>query len=117
MKYLVLLYSDEQEWESATDAEREAVFAAHGAFDEAVRARATMLGGEALAGTDTTTTLSPSHGGAPRTVTDGPYAESVEQLGGFYLVEASDLDQMIELSHALPAGYTVEIRPVVEIDF
>ncbi|MGC1208545.1 MAG: YciI family protein [Ornithinimicrobium sp.] len=116
MKYLVLMYADEQRWESATEAEQEAVMAAHGAFDEAVRARAEMLGGEALAPADTTTTLGPTKTGTPRAATDGPYAETVEHLGGYYVVEAADLDQMIELCHALPDDYTLEIRPIVELD-
>ncbi len=116
MKYLVLMYAGEQRWESATEAEQEAVMAAHGAFDEAVRARAEMLGGEALAPADTTTTLGPTKTGTPRAATDGPYAETVEHLGGYYVVEAADLDQMIELCHALPDDYTLEIRPIVELD-
>ncbi len=116
MKYLVVMYADEQRWESATEAEQEAVMAAHGAFDEAVRTRAQMLGGEALAPADTTTTLGPTTGGSSRAVTDGPYAETVEHMGGYYVVEAADLDQMIELCHALPEDYTLEIRPIVEFD-
>lgn len=116
MKYLVLMYEDEERWQSASKDEHAAVMAAHVAFDEAVRARAEMLGGEALATADMTTTLGPTSAGSPRAVTDGPYAETVEHVGGFYLVEANDLDQMIELCHILPDSYTVEIRPVVKVD-
>lgn len=116
MKYLILMFGDEQRWAAATDAEREAELDAHRAFSAAVAQRATMLGGEALAGADTTTALGPPTHGGQRPVTDGPYAETVEQLGGFYLVQAGDLDLMVDLCQQLPAAYTLEIRPVLEVD-
>lgn len=72
MKYLILMYGDEQRWAAATDAERVAELDAHRAFSAAVAQRATMLGGEALAGADTTTALGPATHGGQRPVTDGP---------------------------------------------
>lgn len=116
MKYLVLMYGDEQRWETASDTERDAVVDAHRAFSEAVAERATMCSGEALATAHTTTTLRPAGADGRRELTDGPYAETVEQLGGFYVVEAPDLDLVTELCHELPGYYTLEIRPVVEVD-
>jgi hypothetical protein len=73
-----------------------------------------MLAGEALTGVATATTLRPD-GDGRRVVTDGPYAETAEQLGGFYVVEAPDLDTMTELCALLPAGYTLEVRPVADL--
>ena len=110
MKYAVLIYQDERMWTEATAEQRAAFHAAHTAFDEAVRTQAAMLAGEALTGVATATTLRPE--GGRRVVTDGPYAETAEQLGGFYVVEAPDLDTMTELCALLPAGYTLEVRPV-----
>ncbi len=116
MKYLVLMYGEESRWERATGQERETVMRAHNAFDAAVRERARMLGGEALAEAASSSTLRPAAAGGSRQVTDGPYAEAVEQLGGFYLVEAPDLDEMIALCQRLPDYYTIEIRPTVDVD-
>lgn len=116
MKYLVLMYGDESRWEQATPPEREAVMQAHRAFDAAVRERARLLGGEALAEAASSSTLHPAGADGARAVTDGPFAETVEQLGGFYLVEAADLDAMMELCHRLPDYYTIEIRPTVDVD-
>lgn len=114
MKYLVLLYGDERIWEEASPDEREQIVAAHEAFSRAASERARILGGEALAPADTTTTLGPDTGSG-RPVTDGPYVETVEQLGGYYLLEAGDLDQVTDLCSLLPGYYTLEVRPVVDL--
>ncbi len=115
MKYLVLMTeTDPGAWETATQTERDAVFAAHHAFDRAVRDRGSIVAGEALAGIETATTLRPVDG--VQTVTDGPFAETAEQIGGFYVIDVADLDVAIELCRLLPPGYTTEIRPVVEIE-
>jgi hypothetical protein len=116
MKYFVLLAEAPEAWERATEAERQAVMDAHRDFAVAVDARATMLAGEALAGPETAVTLRPGDTGADKMVTDGPYAETVEQLGGFYLVEADDRETVVDLCRILPPGYTIEIWPVVQIE-
>lgn len=116
MRYLVLMYGDEQRWETATEPERDTIVDAHRAFSAAVAERATLCAGEALATADATTTLRPADEHGHRELTDGPYAETVEQLGGFYVVAAPDLDLVTELCHELPGYYTLEIRPVVEVD-
>ena len=117
MKYLVLLAgpADDDSWENATQEEIEAEMALHGAFAEAVAQRATLLGGEALAAPGESITLRPSADGGPRTVTDGPYAESAEQIGGYYVIESDDRDTVVELCEILPAHYTLEIRPIVDM--
>jgi hypothetical protein len=114
VKYAVLIYQDERMWTEATAEQRAAYHAAHTAFDEAARSRATMLGGEALVGVAGATTLRHDAGGR-RVVTDGPFAETAEQFGGFYLVEAPDLDTMTELCDLLPHRYTLEVRPVAQM--
>lgn len=114
MKYAVLLYQDERIWTEATEGERAAMHAAHTAFDETARARGALLGGEALTGVASATTMRRRRDGS-RVLTDGPFAETTEQLGGFYLVEAPDLDQVSELCGLLPAAYVVEIRPIADM--
>lgn len=114
MKYLVLMAGDPGEWDRATEAERQAIFDAHRDFAAAVRARATLLGGEALAGSGSAVTVRP--GGTDRAVTEGPFAETVEQIGGFYLVESPDRDTVVDLCRILPATYSIEVRPVIDIE-
>jgi hypothetical protein len=115
VKYAVLIYSDERMWAEATAEQRAAYHAAHVAFDAAVRASARMLGGEALRSATAATTLRYDAEGS-LVVTDGPFAETTEQLGGFYLVDAPDLDAMTKLCALLPHEYTLEVRPVADMD-
>jgi hypothetical protein len=114
MQYAVLIYQDERLWTEATAEQRASYHAAHTAFDEAVRSRAKMLGGEALVGVAGATTLRHDADGR-RVVTDGPFAETTEQLGGFYLVDAPDLDTMVDLCDLLPHAYALEVRPVADL--
>ena len=115
MKILVLLAEDDASaWERATEEERAAVYEQHYAFDRAVRERGTILAGEALAGIETGRTLRTRDG--ERVVTEGPYAETVEQLGGFYLIDVPDLDTALDLCRLLPEGYTVEVRAAVDME-
>jgi hypothetical protein len=114
MKALVLMAAPEGRWETATAEERQSVMDAHTAFHKAVAERATMLAGEALAQSSTARTL--RHVDGEPVLTEGPYAESVEQLGGFYLLEAESLELVLELSRLLPSSYAVEVRPVIEIE-
>jgi hypothetical protein len=114
MKALVLMAATEGGWDTATAEQRQSVMDAHTAFHKAVADRATMLAGEALAESPSARTL--RHVDGEPVVTDGPYAESVEQLGGFYLIEAESMDLVLELSHLLPSSYSIEVRPVIEIE-
>jgi hypothetical protein len=114
MKYVVLMAYEESGWEEAGPAERQQVMDAHTAFHKAVAERATMLAGEALADSSQSRTL--RHADGRPVVTEGPYAEGVEQLGGFYLIEASSMELMLELCELLPPTYSTEVRPVVEIE-
>jgi hypothetical protein len=114
MKYVVLLAEDEGAWDAAGPEERQAVMDAHTAFHEAVTQRAAMLAGEALADSSRARTL--RHRDGQPVVTEGPYAEGVEQLGGFYLLEADTEQTVLDLCALLPSSYAIEVRPVIEID-
>ncbi len=112
MKYVLLMYGDEQVWADADEDRRMDIIRAHYSFSEVVRdhPRMSMQGGEALQTADTATTLRRSDG--RRVVTDGPFAETTEQLGGFYLVESPDLDSLLTAMEELPDYYVLEVRPV-----
>ncbi|MEL7975762.1 YciI family protein [Isoptericola sp. F-RaC21] len=114
MKVVVLLTQPNhyEIWGAADDAHRERFYARLEAFDAAVAARGSVVAGEGLADPGTARTLGPgTHG--DRTVTDGPYAEAAEQLGGFYVIDVPDLDDAVELARLLPDELTVELRPAV----
>ncbi|KRF34287.1 YciI family protein [Nocardioides sp. Soil805] len=118
MKYLVLLIGDGEvkPWDEHTPDEQAATMERFRAFDEACAARpgVEVLAGEALADAGTATTLR-TRGGRLE-MTDGPYAEVVEGMGGFYLVEAPDLDVLVELLGELPA-YDMQVSPVVDVTY
>jgi hypothetical protein len=114
VKALVLMAATEGGWDAATAEQRQEVMDAHTAFHKAVAERATMLAGEALAESAAGRTL--RHVGGQPLVTDGPYAEGVEQLGGFYLLEADSSELVVDLCRLLPPSYAVEVRPVIEIE-
>lgn len=114
-KYMLLIYGDAAQWEALTPEQGEAHDAAHAAFREAAGSR--NVGGEELESAPMATTLRSDSGGGFVT-TDGPFLETKEALGGFYLIEAGDLDEVVKLAAQLPevrAGHSgVEIRPVVD---
>ena len=115
MKYLVLLIGDGElkPWSEHSDEEQQAVMRRFEAFDAACRERdgVEILAGEALAGPEDATTIR-TRGGA-MSLTEGPYAEAVEQMGGFYLVEAPDLDVLVELLRILQP-YDMQLSPAVD---
>lgn len=115
MRYLLLIYGNEQEYDALPTAEREADFNAHYAYSREVAEAGVMRGGEALMPTTTATTVKVRDGKS--LTTHGPFAETKEQLGGFYMVECDNLDQAIEWASKIPtARYgSIEIRPVMEI--
>jgi hypothetical protein len=109
MKFLVLLTEEDSfdRWDAATDVERAAMLGQLEAFSTAVAERGTLLAGEALQRPDRARTRRP--GGV---VTEGPFAETVEQVGGFYHVDLPDLDTAVDLVRLMPDAWTVEVRPV-----
>jgi hypothetical protein len=114
VKVLVLMAATEGGWDTATAEQRQEVMDAHTAFHKAVAERATMLAGEALAGTTEARTL--RHVDGAPLVTEGPFAETAEQLGGFYLLDAESMDVALELCRLLPKGYAIEARPVIDVE-
>jgi hypothetical protein len=115
-KYMLLIYGDEAQWNAMTPEQGEAHMAAHGTF--AATAGSSIVSGGQLEPSSTATTLR-SDGAGDVTTTDGPFLETKEALGGYYLLDASDLDQAIKAASMLPevqASHSgVEIRPVVDL--
>jgi hypothetical protein len=116
MKYLAIIYNDESLYADATPEQIGAIFAAHGVFGEAAGAAGVFAGGEGLQGTNTATVVRVRDG--ERLLTDGPYAETKEQLGGFYMLECKDLDEALAWAARIPEAKTgaVEVRPVMVYD-
>jgi hypothetical protein len=116
MKYFVLLasFGELPSWDGASEEEQEAQMARLDAFDEACAARpgVEILSAAPLAEGSMATTLRTR--GGEMTITDGPFAEAAEQIGGYYLLDTPDLDTVIELCRTLPA-YDIEIRPVLDM--
>ena len=112
MKVLALIYGDEASWESASDEERDAMIARYRAFGEAANGK--ILDGAELAPTRAATTVRVRNG--ETIVSDGPFAETKEQLGGFYLFEVESLDEAAELATGIPAAAAgaVEVRAAYE---
>ncbi len=116
MKYLVLLVGDgaEKPWLEQTEAEQASAMARFGEFAAACFARegVELLAGEALADPREATVMRTTDGRV--LLTDGPYAEAIEGMGGFYLVEAPDLDVVVDLLRVLPP-YDIQIHPTVDV--
>ena len=113
MKYLLTIYGDQSTWSEATPEDVDAVLKAYGEFGEEVHQSGAFIAGEGLQSVDTATTVRVPNG--ERLVTDGPFAETKEQLAGFYLLECKDLDEAIEWAAKIPGAQTgsVEVRPVM----
>jgi hypothetical protein len=113
MKYLLLIYENEADFGKMSEAEQGKVFGEYMAFSNRIRKSGHYLAGQALEPTSTATTVRVQNG---KTVTtDGPFAETREQLGGFYMVEAKDLDEAIALAAGIPGARTgsIEVRPIM----
>jgi hypothetical protein len=113
MQYLMLIYHDEGRWDALTEAEREKVYAGFRALREELQTGGKFIGGNQLQPTSTATTVRVRNGKTG--VTDGPFAETKEQLGGYFLVEAKDLDDALAIAARIPSAATgsIEVRPVV----
>ena len=112
MKYLLLIYQDEK---ALNEAEREKCYEESAQYAQSLAAQGQYLGAAPLHPTSTATSVRVRDG--KPLVTDGPFAETREQLGGYFLVDAKDLDEAIRIAAGIPAGRwgTVEIRPVIEV--
>lgn len=116
MKYLLLIYGNEAEESSMAPEAFGDVIAAYGAFTQALRAAGQYVAGDALQPTSTATTVRVRSGKTLRT--DGPFAETKEQLGGYYLIEAKDLDDALAWAAKIPGAHSgcVEVRPLMVFD-
>jgi hypothetical protein len=112
MKYMLLIYLDEK---SLNEAERDKCYVESAQYAQDLHARGQYLAAAPLHPTSTATSVRTREGKA--LVTDGPFAETREQLGGFFMIDVKDLDQAISIASKIPAGKwgTVEIRPVMEV--
>jgi hypothetical protein len=117
MKYLLSLYGDESEDTHRTPEQIQGAMKAWDAFTKETQDAGAFLGGEGLQPTSTATTVAIQEGGGEPIVTDGPFAETKEQLGGFYLLECNDLDEALEWARKIPMpSGKVEVRPVMDYE-
>ncbi len=117
MQYILLIYADEKNMEAGqSDEETKAIYAAYGAYDEEVKKAGVFVAGDALHDTHTATTVRMQ--GDKVMQTDGPFAETKEQLGGYYVLECKDLDEALMWAQKCPAvhhGSSVEVRPIMNL--
>jgi hypothetical protein len=115
MKYLCLIYEDESFWTRTPKPELDAIMVDYRAFGTTYIQSGHVLGGNALQPTATATTIRVRNG--KMSTTDGPFAETREQLGGYYLLEAKDLNEAIQIAAKIPGARTgsVEVRPIMEV--
>ena len=116
MKYLCLIYDDEAKTGTMPQDSADAFMQEYFNFTDDIRRSGHYLGGEALQPVSTATTVRVRNGRA--SATDGPFAETKEQLGGFYLIEARDLNDAIQVAARIPSARLgcVEVRPILEFD-
>jgi len=112
MQYLLMIYSKEGAWEKMSPAEQQQGMAAYNAFTEALKKSGALVGSNRLRAASTATTVRVANGKAQ--VLDGPYADTKEQLGGYYLIDVADLDAALAWAGRCPGGShgIVEVRPV-----
>ena len=113
MQYMLLIYSDPTRWENVPDAEREALMGEYMALAAEMRERNVLVDGSALQPVESTTAVRVVAGETE--VTDGPFAETKEALGGYFLIETESLDEAIDWAARVPAAShgVVEVRPLV----
>jgi hypothetical protein len=116
MKYLCLIYDDEKKMSATPQGEMDAIMRDYFAFTEDVKKSGHYRAGEALQPVRTATSVRVRNGKV--STTDGPFAETKEQLGGFYMVDAKDLNEAIQIASRIPGAKTgtVEVRPVHEFN-
>jgi hypothetical protein len=115
MKYMMLIYDDEQAWEKLSETEKNKIYGEYGQFSQQIRSGGQYVAGSQLQPTSAATSVRLRNG--KQLVTDGPFAETREQLGGYYLIEARDLDEAIAIAGRIPSARqgTIEVRPLVEV--
>ena len=116
MQYLLLIYENEQNWASATPADAGTMMTEYRTFTESIAKSGHYKGGNALQPTKTATTVRVRSG--KRQTTDGPFAETREQLGGYYLIEAKNLDEATGIAARVPSAKvgSIEVRPIMTFE-
>jgi hypothetical protein len=114
MIYMLMIYANEADWTTKTEAEMAPVMRAHGQLEEDLRKAGKYRGCGGLAPTSSATTL--RLGDGKPAVTDGPYAETKEQFGGYYVIDAKDLDEALAFAGRIPGmgKRAVEVRPILD---
>jgi hypothetical protein len=115
MRYLLLIYQDEARWEQMSTQDKGAIFQDAVEFSEDLRKNGVYLAGDPLHPTRTAITVRMKHG--KTVMTDGPFAETKEQLGGYSIVEVKDLDEALSIAARHPllgVGLSIEVRPIRE---
>jgi hypothetical protein len=116
MQYLLMIYEEEKLWGAMSEAERGKMHVEYGKFTKQIGESGHLKGGNALQPVSTATTVRIREG---KTVTThGPFAETREQLGGYYLIEAKDLDEATAIAARIPGSKTgsIEVRPIMNVD-
>ena len=116
MKYLCLIYSEETKVRALSESDSKNMMGEYNAFTDSVRKSGKLLGAERLQPTHTATTIRSRNGKV--STTDGPFAETKEQLGGFYLINARDLNDAIQIASKIPGTRmgSIEVRPIWELN-
>lgn len=114
MKYMLLIYHEEQAWNRLTEVEVQQIYGEYRALIQELQSSGRYLVGDQLQPTTTASTIRVLDG--KRMVTDGPFAETREQMGGFFMIEAKDIDEATSIAGRIPSARmgSVEIRPVAE---
>jgi hypothetical protein len=115
MKFMLLICDDEKAWGKLSETEQRQIYGEYGQFTQQIKSSGHYLDSAQLQPTSAATSVRVRNG--KRLVTDGPFAETREQLGGYYLIDAKDLDEATAIAARIPSARlgTVEVRPVVEV--
>jgi hypothetical protein len=115
MQYMLLIYDDERVWAGLGEAGRATMMQEYGAFTNELREKGAYLDGNPLQPIATATSVQVRDG--ERLVTDGPFAETKEQLGGYYIVEAETIDEALDWAAKIPSARlgTIEVRPILQV--
>ena len=115
MQYLLMIYENEQNWANMKPEDGQAIMAEYGALTQSIAQSGHYKGGNPLQPTTTAKTVRVRAG--KRQTTDGPFAETREQLGGYYLVDAATIDEALSIAERIPAARTgsIEVRPIMQI--
>jgi hypothetical protein len=113
MKYMLLIYHNEQAWNGLSEAERQQIYLEYRQLIQQLQAKGQYLVGDQLQATTTASSVR-MRDGKPL-ITDGPFAETREQVGGFFMIDAKDLDEATRIAAQIPSARmgTIEVRPVV----